>query len=213
MLLSSQFREQGSSLFLALLMAFGKRASGDLALLNVVVPCNAKQLLLKDEGSGRIFLVDTGAQVSVVPATPADRNQSKPSASLRAANGSVIHAYGVVSTLQFNGRRFPATLVAANVQRPLLGADFIRRHRLLVDLANDRLIDATTFSTYQCRASPSQDGSRPSHFRNKPVKIVYHTDEFLQIPHRCRKREILHCWHFFQKRSCTLCRNLMTEEC
>lgn len=138
-------------------MAFGKRTSGDPALLTVVVPRNAKQLLLKDEKSGHIFLVDTGAQVSVVPATPADRDRAKPSASLRAANGSIIHTYGVVSTtLQFSGRRFPSTLVVANVQRPLLGADFIRRHRLLVDLANDRLIDATTFSTYQCSASPSQ---------------------------------------------------------
>ena len=141
-------------------MAFGKRASGDPALLTVVVPQIAKQLLLKDEKSGRTFLVDTGAQVSVVPATPADRDRKTPSASLRAANGSVIHTYGAVSTtLQFHGRRFPATLVIANVQRPLLGADFIRRHRLLVDLANDRLIDATAFSTYPCNSAPPQHGT------------------------------------------------------
>ena len=62
----------------------------------------------------------------------------------------------------------------ADCLRPLLGADFIRRHQLLVDLiANDRLIDTTTFKTYKCRSLPSQ--------RDAMVLLPISSDLFLHL--------------------------------
>ena len=157
---------------LSVLLASGKRQAGGPALLSVAVPRPAKQLLLTDEKSGRTFLIDTGAQLSVLPATPTDRTvhqSNRSSTSLRAANGSVIQTYGVVSmTLRFNGRSFPAQFILADVQRPLLGADFIRRHCLLVDLAQNRLIDASTFSTYRCRSTSSEQPVHIAPVSNDP---------------------------------------------
>lgn len=101
-------------------------------------------LVINDETSGRGFLVDTGAQVSVLPATQHDRDsmvQQLPH--LQAANGTPIQTFGKVDLVVcFGGRRMMGTFYIANVKRPLLGADFLLRHNLLVDLAGRRLVDA-----------------------------------------------------------------------
>ena len=49
---------------------------------------------IDDTSSKRRFLVDTGAQVSVLPASPHER-QGIPSSSLVAANGSSIKTVGM----------------------------------------------------------------------------------------------------------------------
>ena len=106
-------------------------------------------LTVTDSLSGRVFLVDTGAQVSVLPVSSSTRATSSRDTSprLQAANGSSISTYGKVEQLVcFGGRRYHGSFVRASVQRPLLGADFLLRHRLLVDLASRRLIDARTLS-------------------------------------------------------------------
>ncbi|GFR84967.1 Pol polyprotein [Elysia marginata] len=43
-----------------------------------------------------------------------------------------------------------ARLIIADVKRPLLGADFFRRHNLLVDLNGQRLIEAYTYLSCPC---------------------------------------------------------------
>ncbi|GFR69539.1 transposon Ty3-G Gag-Pol polyprotein [Elysia marginata] len=46
-----------------------------------------------------------------------------------------------------------AYLIIADIQRPLLGADFFRRHNLLVDLRGHRLIEADTYLSSPCSIS------------------------------------------------------------
>ena len=60
-----------------------------------------------------------------------------------AANGSSIASYGTQQThVQLGKRKFTVTFIIADVRRPILGADFLRRHKLLVDLCGQKLIDA-----------------------------------------------------------------------
>ena len=47
-------------------------------------------------------------------------------------------------------RKFTVTFIIADVRRPILGADFLRRHKLLVDLCGQKLIDAHSFQSYAC---------------------------------------------------------------
>ena len=64
----------------------------------------ARLLYVKDDISGRRFLVNTGALVSVFPASGLDTHSHRPSALLEAANGSTIHTYGdKLMTLSING--------------------------------------------------------------------------------------------------------------
>ena len=114
------------------------------AVVNAVNPDHPAQLLVNDNHSGRTFLIDTGAQVSLLPAKAHARRHPSPTApKLVAANGSSIASYGTQQThVQLGKRKFTVTFIIADVRRPILGADFLRRPKLLVDLCGQKLIDA-----------------------------------------------------------------------
>ncbi|KAJ8389881.1 hypothetical protein AAFF_G00113500 [Aldrovandia affinis] len=70
---------------------------------------------------------------------------------LATADGSPIHSYGVRSVeLCFGGQRFIWDFVVASIAFPLLGADFLCAHGLLVDMKNNCLVDAQTFTSFAC---------------------------------------------------------------
>ena len=123
--------------------------------MNAVDPDHPAQLLVNDNHSGRTFLIDTGAQVPLLPATAHARRHPSPTApKLVAANGSSIASYGTQQThVQLGKRKFTVTFIIADVRRPILGADFLRRHKLLVDLCGQKLIDAHSFQSYACAAT------------------------------------------------------------
>ena len=78
------------------------------------------QLFAIDSISKRCFLVDTGA-----PTSKLDKKTGSRGPLLQAANGSTITTYGTrVVCLRFGQRNFQARLIAADVSRLLLGADF-----------------------------------------------------------------------------------------
>ena len=105
-------------------------------------------LYLLEKTSNSRFLVDSGAEVSLCPPTPAERAGKRHGPSLKAANGSPIRSYGTRSVnLCFRDRRFTWTFVVADVPTGILGADFLRHHALLVDLSNRRLVDSSDFSS------------------------------------------------------------------
>ena len=61
---------------------------------------------IRDKNTGYLFLVDTGAQVSVIPPDPR-KNHQLSSFTLQAANGSRIETYGeIAQTLNLGLRRF-----------------------------------------------------------------------------------------------------------
>ena len=91
------------------------------------------------------FLVDTGAEVSVLPPSLQDRTKP-PSSFLRAANNSVINTYGhKLLNLNLGLRRtFSWIFLIADVQFPILGADFLSHFSLSVEMKNRKLLDNTT---------------------------------------------------------------------
>ena len=103
-------------------------------------------LYLCDSITKRQFLVDTGAEVRVLPATRLETRMQHPGPSLTATNGSSIRTYGTRTLpLQFTSNKYRWKFIIADVTRPLLGADFLRSNSLLVDLKGKRLVDAATF--------------------------------------------------------------------
>ena len=92
-------------------------------------------LFLCDSTSKRQFLVDTGAEVSVLPATGLDTSTKQPGPPLLAPNGSSIRTYVTRRlSLHFASNTYHWNFIIANVTCPLLGADFLRSNSLLVDL-------------------------------------------------------------------------------
>lgn len=104
------------------------------------------RLFIKDSKNNLTFLIDTGADISVLPCTPSDNRTATPNFNLSAANGSLISTYGI-RLLEVNlglRRSFCHEFVLAEVNRPIIGADFLTKFKLLVDLTNKCLIDSIT---------------------------------------------------------------------
>ncbi|GBN50370.1 hypothetical protein AVEN_2444-1 [Araneus ventricosus] len=109
------------------------------------LPQTSRRLFIRDRISNISFLVDTGSDVSLIPAnTYQKRNSSQQT--LFAANSSTINAYGQKAlSLNFNLRRdFLWTFLIADVSIPILGADFLHYFELVPDLRNKCLRDAKT---------------------------------------------------------------------
>ena len=108
-----------------------------------------------DRPTGLRFLVDTGAEVSVVPPSRAERKNRTEQSGLQAVNNSPIATYGKRSlTLDLGLRRtFRWVFIVAEVTNPILGADFLRNYNLLVDVKRKRLSDGLTHLKVQGIAS------------------------------------------------------------
>ena len=97
-------------------------------------------LHVRDTNSGALFLIDTGAEVSIIPPAASDLRRP-PTLNLVAANGSRIRSFGTRQmTLKVNGVRYNWRFQVAEVNKPIIGADFIRAFGLLVDLTGRRLV-------------------------------------------------------------------------
>lgn len=92
------------------------------------------------------FLVDSGSVISIIPRTWHHRKVQPTDFKLYAANGTVIETYGD-QTLKLDiglRRELKWSFIVANVQSPIIGADFLTHHGLLIDLQGRRLLDRLT---------------------------------------------------------------------
>jgi hypothetical protein len=89
-------------------------------------------LFITDQVRKLRFLIDTGFDVSVVPQRLAPARRERISSDLFAANGTPIPTYGWHTfTLNLGLRRdFSWQFVVADVQIPIIGADFLANFSL-----------------------------------------------------------------------------------
>ena len=128
------------------MLTVGKRPGWSLAATSVSGLSSSRLFYVTDKTTGKRFLVDTGAEVSVIPPCNTQRQTKVDTLVLQAVNNTSIGTYGKRSlTLDLGLRRtFRWIFVVANVQRPILGADFLRHFSLLVDMRHHRLSDSLT---------------------------------------------------------------------
>jgi len=101
-------------------------------------------LSIRDSRTGVSFLIDTGADVSVLPATECDRHFKHSSKELTAANGSAIKTFGKCQRyVTLDNFKYSHEFYIAAVTRPILGADFFRSHHLAIDVRGRRLLNLT----------------------------------------------------------------------
>ena len=103
-------------------------------------------MFIKDPLTSIEFLIDSGSDVSAIPSSQFKSHCKKPDQTLSAANGSGINVYGTKllrTNLGFR-RAFNHPYLIASVTKPILGADFLNKTGLLIDIKNDRLIDPST---------------------------------------------------------------------
>ena len=149
----------------------GKRPGQALMATGVTGLKSSRLFYIFDTNHKYRFLVDTGAEVSVLPPSPADRKHQD-GFNLLAVNGSGIATFGKRSlTLNLRLRRtFRWVFVIAEVHTPILGADFLRHYNLLVDMSQSRLVDSITQLRVQGILSDTISPS-PSFFPTQPTNI------------------------------------------
>lgn len=108
------------------------------------------RLFIKDSNNNQQYLIDTGADVSLIAPTQHERKfnrkNDRNTIELYAANGTRITTFGT-KTIDVNlglRRKFTWPFIIADVGRSIIGADFLKHFCILVDLRQKRLIDSNT---------------------------------------------------------------------
>ena len=100
-----------------------------------------------DRKTGRHCFIDTGADESVFPASPTDRQHCSTTQPLAAANDSRIATWGQRNINVLLGTHsFTQSFHIADVRQPILDADFLVSNNLAVDLGGRRLIDLFSYT-------------------------------------------------------------------
>ena len=111
-------------------------------------PIAARMLVhITDQLTDRRYLVDMGASFSCVPFESAAPPPTK-EPHLTNPNGSSIKCWGEGwRQLQFSSRTFQWLFLRTDVSFPILGVDFMRSKKLMVDVASNTLVESTTGDT------------------------------------------------------------------
>lgn len=107
---------------------------------------STRRLFIFDKDNKLNFLIDSGAEISVLPSSKFMNGNKVSDIILTAANGSNIATYGkkLLSVNLGLRREFPFVFVVADISKPIIGADFLEKYGLLVDVKHKSLIDPLT---------------------------------------------------------------------
>ena len=152
----------------------GKRPCRSLEATPDLRVFTSRLLTIADPVSKLSYLIDTGAEISVLPPCPGDRRNASGGIQLQAANGSSIRTFGERSVQLDLGlaKSFKWKFTIAEVTKPIIGADFLRYFGLLVDIGRKRLMDDETFLTV------------PASYRRSAVSklcVLVQTDQYSDI--------------------------------
>ena len=103
------------------------------------------QLFIKEKSIGLTFLVDSGAEVSVLPSWFINKPQTQIMYDLAAANDSMIKTTGIYQILVDTGlsKKYVWTFIVVEMENPILGADLLKAN-IILDLNRECLIDGET---------------------------------------------------------------------
>ena len=126
--------------------------------------CCSSLLFLLDILSDRVFLVDSGASLSVFPGPG---STSSDGVRLHTADGSLMYCSGTrITPLYFScgsdSRFYSWNFQLALVSVPLLGADFLQHFNLLVDVKGHWLVHAKCLESIVIQPAPDPSASRSS---------------------------------------------------
>lgn len=129
-----------------------KLDSPSLSAVHGGQPVLHHRLIVFDKNSNLKFLVDTGAEVSVIPPDRQQQKYPNNNIFLFAANKSPIKTYGEkYLTLNIGLRRnLKWNFIIAEVSRPILGADFLTHHNLIISMKQRKLFDGSTNIATKC---------------------------------------------------------------
>lgn len=129
--LSPSFRRRRPSLRLGLRFLSGKLDGRSLLAAHNLSQPLSRHFRIRDHITGMQFLVDTGAEVSIIPPSSSDCRQRVKTASLTAVNATAIWTFGQRSLTPPLGlrRSFPVLFWVAEVRRAIISSNFLQIFR------------------------------------------------------------------------------------
>lgn len=120
----------------------------------VIEVVSSHRLFIFDKQSKIQFLIDSGADVSIIPASIYRKTKQPDTYKLFAANNTTINTYGIqiISVDLGLRRQFDWEFLVADVSKAIIGADFLSKFGLVIDLKNKKLIDSVTKLQTECIA-------------------------------------------------------------
>ena len=172
-----------------------KRPGQSLAATSAAGLQPSRLFYVTDRSTGFSFLVDTCAEVSIIPPSRNEKAHRHDNFSLQAVNSTTIMTYGTRSLTLYLGlrRTFRWVFIIADVKKPILGADFLRNFGLLVDVKHNRLSDTRRCwkskalslilhrSAHHCTQENLRTNSQPfspnspQFHRHDPVNVQWNT--------------------------------------
>lgn len=153
--------------------------------------CVIFRLCIWDQTNNWNYLIDTGADISVVPRKLCSKSNVDiiRIPRLYAANGTKIETYGVVrQKVNLNLRRdFCWNFIIADVQQPIIGVDFLSHSELLVDVKNNIIIDKKTNLQRQCAKTSDISVAITTISSTQPLASLL--NEFKCITEMCNQPE------------------------
>ena len=113
------------------LLQVGKRTGQPLMVASTSGLLPSRLFYVTDRSNSLRFLVDTGAEVSVIPPSATDRKHRRDSLTLQAVNDSPIATYGDrLLTVNIGLRR--TFQYRFSLLQPIIDEDFLQHYNLLV---------------------------------------------------------------------------------
>lgn len=111
---------------------------------------HSRLFFIRDQKLGLRFLIDTGAEISVLALSSVSYARKKIPNTLQAVNKMSIAIYGEHSLALDLGLRhsFQWVFLIADVTYAIIGLNIFRLFRQLIDMQNKRLVDEVTCLTH-----------------------------------------------------------------
>ena len=123
---------------------------------SLMAAAGTTSFFIKDDHSGTKFLVDTGAQRSILPATSWDKRGGR-GEGLKAANQTTIATYGTrMVMLKFGDTLYEHEFTIADLPHRFLGMDFFENNNISIDTKKRELFKRGDGATI-CAVTSTED--------------------------------------------------------
>lgn len=159
----------------------------------------SRRLFVYDSTNSIRFLIDTGAQVSVIPKSMC-KDPKKDMLVLSAANGASIETFGLKElTLDLGtGKHFQYKFIIASVDNPIIGADFLYFFGLVLDIRNRKLLHSSSNTEIQCAEQATTNPNTKLFFIKNEYENILLEFQSIRKPLDCKQAPKHNVQHYIE---------------
>ena len=144
-----------------------------------------------DQITGKRCLIDTGSRVTVIPKGKHSKLDPDPPYLITGVDGKLINTYGSErNRINLQGHQFDWQFIVADVPDCILGMDFIRHYKFIIDPHHNRI--SNKLCTIQCHSDDSPAKCLNIEVIDPVLKLIESFPEILRPNLDQPKHDIVH---------------------